>query len=83
MRRANAPRSVIRKTVKKTGGTHPTVRAVDAVLANEKSDPDYRDENSRAGGRPRALTKAEAKLVVKLVFAERGKATHLTAQHVR
>ena len=83
MRRANAPRSVIRDTMEKTDGTHQTLQAVDAVLANEKSDPDHRGENSRAGGRPRALTKAEAKLVVKLEFAERGKAPLRTAQHVR
>ena len=41
MRRANAPRKVIQKSVKKSGGTQPTLRAVDAVLANEKSNPDY------------------------------------------
>ena len=82
MRRAKAPRSVIRKAVKKTDGTHPTLRAVDAVLANERNDPDYNGENSRAGGRPRALSAAEAKRVVQLVFAERGKA-RVTAAYCR
>ena len=61
MRRANAPRKVIQKDVKKSDGTHPTLRAVDAVLANEKRDPEYVGEDSRAGGRPRAISPAQAK----------------------
>ncbi len=74
MRAAGTARRSIRKTVKKTDGTSPTLRAVDGVLAMKKADPEWRGEPSRAGGRPRALTKAQTKGLLNFVFAERGKA---------
>ncbi len=82
MRAAGTARRSIRKTVKKTDGTSPTLRAVDGVLAMKKADPEWRGEPSRAGGRPRALTKAQTKELLNLVFAERGKAK-VTASYCR
>ncbi len=74
MRKAGAERKTIRKETKKKDGTRPTLRSVDAVLAKKKADPKWRGEDSSAGGRPRALTTAQSKELVDLVFAERGQA---------
>ena len=74
MREAGVGRAEIRKKAKKTDGTRPTLRTVDAVLAKKASDPAWRGEDSSAGGRPRALTAAQSKDFLDLVFAERGKA---------
>lgn len=73
-RQAGKPRDEICSLVEKKDGTHPTLRAVDAVLEKKAEDPGWRGEDSRAGGRPRALSKAQRRQLTNLVFRERGKA---------
>ena len=55
LRAAGAKRDDIAKKVRKKDGKRPSLRAVDAVLAKHKEDPSWRGDDSRAGGRPRAL----------------------------
>ena len=74
MRAAGATRPDIVRRVRKKDGKRPTLRAVDAVLARHREDPAWTGEDSRAGGRPPVLTALERKLLVKLVFTQRGKA---------
>jgi len=54
--------------------THPSLRAVDAVLEKKRSSPGWRGEDSRAGGRPPALSTTQTKELLDLVVAERGRA---------
>ena len=72
LRQAGLKRDAIAKRVKKRDGASPSVRAVDAVLAKKSSSPSWHGEDSSAGGRPRSLTPAQTKRLVKLVFDERG-----------
>ena len=74
LRQAGKERGVIQKFVKTRDGSHPALRAVDAVLRKKRDHPQWRGDDSRAGGRPRALTSKQVKELVALVFAERGKA---------
>ena len=73
-RKAGKSREEIRLLVDKKDGTHPTLRAVDAVLEKKAVDPGWRGEDSSAGGRPRALAAAQRRKLTNLVFRERGKA---------
>ena len=73
LRQAETKRTVIARKVKKKDGTHPSLKAVDAVLAKRKANPKWHGEDSSAGGRPRSLTTEQAEELVDLVFAERGK----------
>ena len=59
--------------IKKEDGTHPCLRAVAAVLTKHAAEPKWEGEDSKAGGRPRALTVRQAKELVDLVLTERGK----------
>ena len=61
MRLANFHRMVIQKSEQKTNDKHPTLLAVDAVLAKEKRNSEYIGEDPRAGGKPRAILSAQAK----------------------
>ena len=74
LRQAETKRTVIARKVKKKDGTHPSLKAVDAVLAKRRANPKWHGEDSSAGGRPRSLTTEQAEELVDLVFAERGKA---------
>ena len=58
---------------KKDGGS-PSIRAVDAVIAQKTQHPEWRGQDSQAGGRPSLLTAVRRKALVRLVFAWRGKA---------
>ena len=71
---AKVPREEIRGMVTKKDGTHPQLNAIDKVIAHKTQDPHWMGEDSAAGGRPSALTEEQKKQVVKLVFADRGKA---------
>ena len=73
-RKAGKSREEICSLVDKKDGTHPTLRAVDAVLEKKAEDPGWRGEDSCAGGRPRALSAAQRRKLKNLVFRERGKA---------
>ena len=53
-------------------------RAVDRVIAHKKQYPDWRGGDSRAGGRPPAISDAQKKELVDLVFRERGSAVVTT-----
>ena len=74
LRAAGAKREDIARTVRKKDGKRPHLRAVDAVLARHRADPDWRGEDSRAGGRPRLLTQEQRQQLLELVFKERGSA---------
>ena len=74
LRAAGVARPEIVRRVRKKDGKRPSIRAVDAVLARHRVEPAWRGEDPRAGGRPPVLTAQERKLLLKLVFAERGKA---------
>ena len=74
MRAAGVARAEIARRVRKKDGKHPHIRAVDAVLARHRAEPLWKGEDSTAGGRPPVLTAPERKQLLKLVFAERGKA---------
>ena len=56
------------------------MRAVDNVLLKKKTTPSWRGDDSRAGGRPPALSTAEVRELTKLVFEEWGKAVFRRAQ---
>ena len=74
LRARGVKREDIARAVRKKDGKHPHLRAVDAVLAKHRADPEWRGDDSRAGGRPRALTLEQRQQLIQLVFAERGKA---------
>ena len=71
---AKAPREDICKEVVKKDRRPPSMQAVDQVIAHMKAFPDWRGEDSKAGGRPGKLTAGQKKEVVGLVFRERGQA---------
>ena len=74
LRQGGAGRLEITRLVKKKDGKHPTVRTVDNILSKKEDDPSWHGEDSRAGGRPAALSKSDVGAVTRLVFRERGKA---------
>ena len=60
--------------MRKQDGTPPSLRAVDDVLAKHEADPEWRGEDSVAGGRPQELSLSEERKLIALVFRERGRA---------
>ena len=72
-------RSYICKKVAKKDGTHPHIRAADAVLAKVRANPTWRGEDSQAGGRPRVLRNSKRKQLVALVVKMRGRAVVTSA----
>ena len=74
MRQAGAPREDIVKRIKKKDGRRPTLRAVAAVIARKAAHPEWRGEDSVAGGRPCTLTPKQERRITRLVFKYRGKA---------
>ena len=73
MSMAGAAREQICTAVTKSDGTAPSLRAVDGVLARKRAEPSWRGEETHSG-RPPALSPTDQEAVVKLVFAERGRA---------
>ena len=71
---ATSPREDICKEIVKKDKSPPSIFAVDQVIAHMKVFPDWRGEDSKAGGRPGKLTAGQKKEVVGLVFRERGQA---------
>ena len=67
-------REEMQKHLAKKDGTRPTLGCIDKVIGHKTADPDWRGEESRAGGRPHALSDKEKKLLVNLVFKHRGQA---------
>ena len=74
MHLAGAPREDILQEVSKKDGTLATLSAVDKVIATMKANPEWRGQDSSAGGRPGKLTAKQKKDLRDLVFKERGKA---------
>ena len=68
------PRNEMQKHLTKKDGTRPTLGCIDKVIGRKTADPDWRGEESRAGGRPSALSDNEKKMLVKLIFKHRGQA---------
>jgi hypothetical protein len=60
--------------VTKKDGAPLLLHTLDDVIAKTSADPQWRGEDSSAGGRPHELDKKERKQVVDLVFRERGRA---------
>jgi len=75
-------REEIRQQVCKTDGKPGSLKAIDGVLEKKRKCPDWRGENSSAGGRPRELTTSEVKQLTDLVFEERAKAV-VTVKYCR
>ena len=73
MHLAGMPREDIVKLATKKDGSPPDVNGVDKVIATKKANPDWRGEESSAGGRPSALSDKQKKELVRLVFPMRGK----------
>ena len=78
LRQGGAGRLEITRLVKKKDGKHPTVRTADNILSKNEDEPSWRGEDSRAGGRPAALSKSEVGALTRLVFREPGKAVVTT-----
>ncbi|MCP4467554.1 MAG: hypothetical protein GY813_12490 [Halieaceae bacterium] len=74
LRQAGKTRPDIQKLVKKKDGKRTTLRSIDRTLRKTREDPKWHGEDSRAGGRPPALTEDERRQLTDLVFQERGKA---------
>ena len=68
LRQGGAGRLEITRLVKKKDGKHPTVRTVDNILSKKEDDPSWHGEDSRAGGRPAALSKSEVCALTRLVL---------------
>ena len=71
---AKASREDICNEVVKKEMRPPSIQAVDQVIAHMKAFPDWRREDSKAGGHPGKLTAGQKKEVVVLSFLERGQA---------
>jgi hypothetical protein len=66
-------REDMQKHLVKKDGTRPTLGCIDKVIGHKTADPAWRGEESRAGGRPYALSDKQKKLLVKFVFKHRGR----------
>ena len=71
---AGSARDEIVDTVTKKDGSAPSLKAVDETIAHKTEDPEWRGEDSAAGGRPQELSAGDKKDLVRLVFRERAKA---------
>ena len=67
MWKAGMKRKDMLKGITKKDGTVPDIRAIDGAIAKFKADPQWRGEESVAGGRPKALTTGQVKRLVALV----------------
>ena len=62
----------IRDTVRKKDGTRGSVRGIRAVVAKARADPAWDGQDSRAGGRPCALTAEDTAALKQLIHEEVG-----------
>ena len=69
-----APRNRIRTQVLKKDGTKSSLRSIDKVLAHARNDPEWQGSDSKAGGRPPALTPVEIRELKDFFHAEVGMA---------
>ena len=71
MHLANMPRADMRQYVKKKDDTPVGLHAIDDVIARKTHDTSWEGEDSSAGGRPRALSPMQEKLLLKLSSCSR------------
>ena len=71
---AGIKREEICTRVVKVDGTPPSLNAVDMVIAHKADNPQWRGAVGQSSGRPQSLSEAQKKLVLGLVFEERGRA---------
>ena len=70
---AGTPPKRIVRFVRKTDGTRPKPRAEQKTIAKMKRDPAWQGQNAPGGpGRKYTTTKAHKKMLIRLVFKERG-----------
>ena len=62
----------IRQTVRKKDGTRGTVRAINAICAKARADPEWKGRDSAAGGRPQELSPHEETTLKRLMREEVG-----------
>ena len=74
MHLADLGREKMLEHVSKTDGSPLLLHTLDDVIAKKKKQPEWRGEDSVAGGRPHELSAEEQKNLVSLVFRERGSA---------
>ena len=79
---AGAPRADMRDKVRKTDGRPPSLRAVDGILARFAADPQWDGSDSSAGGRPRQLSPAQEKQILRILVRDVGKFV-VTARYVK
>ena len=76
MHLAHVPREDIQKQVRKKDGTPPSLHAIDEVIASKNAQPDWRGQDSSAGGRPSARLPKQKKQLLQLslsiLAAEKG-----------
>ena len=70
----HTPGEDIRQEVLKKDGGQAQMNAIDKVIAHKTANPEWRGEDSSAGGRPSDVSAKEQKELTRLVFTERGKA---------
>eukprot|EP00973_Karenia_brevis_P053571 7444275-Karenia_brevis.AAC.1 len=58
---AEVPREKIQELVTKKDGSPPSLGAIAKVIKHKQDKPDWRGEESSAGGRPGALTELQKK----------------------
>lgn len=76
------PQEEIQERVLKKDGEPATYGAIHKVIRKKRQNPEWRGEDSSAGGKPPSLTTAEKRKLLELVFRERGKAV-VTAKYCR
>ena len=77
---AGTPPAEIVKHVRKKDGSRPKVRAVQKTILKAKTDPKWKGQNQAGGpGRNRTMSERHQKMLVKLVYNERGQANVTTA----
>ena len=72
MARVGTSTADTRNAVRKANGKKPSIRAVQQVIAKKKSCPLWRGAREKGSGRPPAMSAAQQKDVVRLVFKYRG-----------
>ena len=58
--------------VSKKDGSQVTLNAIDGVITKVKENPEWKGEDSSAGGRPRTLSDDQLKALVEIVFRNVG-----------
>lgn len=81
-REEGVARAEVADRVRKTDGTPPSIKAVDDIYNRFLEDPEWEDEPSRAGGRPRDLTPKQETMVKRTLLRDVGK-FKVTAKYIK